>query len=126
MLKNPVRLARGLKFGLSFIYINTLCMQAAKKFVQTHPRLHCSPHAGLYIHRTCYQVIVRLVCSAVKTSWSIEIFNVAIYRGTYMSAHVLLILLNELGKFFATILIKFNNTGARMLDSIYHLTSRIP
>ena len=40
-----------------------------------------------------------------------------------MSAHVLLNLLNELGKRdFATSLIKkFNNTRARMLDSIYHM-----
>ena len=49
-----------------------------------------------------------------------------------MSAHVLLILLNELGKvikceacrafylFFAT-----SNTRARMLDSIYHMTLRL-
>ena len=51
-----------------------------------------------------------------------------------MSAHVLLNLLNELGKvikceacrafyrFFATSLIKFNNTDARMSDFIYHMT----
>ena len=51
-----------------------------------------------------------------------------------MSAHVLLNLLNELGKrdkkrglpsilsFFRTELNKFNNTRARMLDSIYHMT----
>ena len=43
-----------------------------------------------------------------------------------MSAHVLLNLLYELRKsFFATSSInklkKFNNTGARMLDSIYHM-----
>ena len=54
-----------------------------------------------------------------------------------MSAHVLLNLLNELGKeikceaclpfylFFAMSLIKLNNTRARMLDSIYHMTLRI-
>ena len=52
-----------------------------------------------------------------------------------MSAHVLLNLFNELGKrdkmgglpylFFATSLIKFNNTRARMLDSIYHMTLRL-
>ena len=51
-----------------------------------------------------------------------------------MSAHVLLNLLNKLRKLdkirgLANILslfwnefIKFNNTGARMLDSIYHMT----
>ena len=51
-----------------------------------------------------------------------------------MSVHVLLNLLNELGKsdkmrglpsvlsFFHNEFNKFNNTGAQMLDSIYHLT----
>ena len=51
-----------------------------------------------------------------------------------MSAHVLLNLLNELGKsdkmrglpsillLFLKEFNKFNNTGARMLDSIYHMT----
>ena len=60
-----------------------------------------------------------------------------IYRGSYMSAHVLLILLNELGKrdkmrvlssilsLFRSKFNKFNNTRARMLDSIYHMTLRL-
>ena len=51
-----------------------------------------------------------------------------------MSAHVLLNLLNELGKsdkmrglpgtllLFRNEFNKFNNTGARMLDYIYHMT----
>ena len=51
-----------------------------------------------------------------------------------MSAHVLLNLLNELGKkircealpsilsFFANEFTKFSNTGARIQDSIYHTT----
>ena len=55
-------------------------------------------------------------------------------RGSYMSAHVLLNLLNELGKrdkmrglpsilsLFRHEFNKFNNTRARMLDSIYHMT----
>ena len=54
-----------------------------------------------------------------------------------MSAHVLLNLLNELGKeikceacrtfylFFRNVLNIFNNTRARMLDSIYHMTLRL-
>ena len=54
-----------------------------------------------------------------------------------MSAHVLLILLNELGKKdimrglpsilspFRNEFNKFNNTRARMLDSIYHMTLRL-
>ena len=53
-----------------------------------------------------------------------------------MSAHVLLNLLNELGKrdkmrglpsflsLFRNEFNKFNNTRARMLDSIYHMTLR--
>ena len=51
-----------------------------------------------------------------------------------MSAHVLLNLLNKLGKsdkmrglpsillLFCNKFNKFNNTGAQMLDSIYHMT----
>ena len=58
-------------------------------------------------------------------------------RGFYMSAHVLLNLLNELGKrdkmrglpsilsLFRNEFNKFNNTRARMLDSIYHMTLRL-
>ena len=54
-----------------------------------------------------------------------------------MSAHVLLNLLNELGKrdkmrglpsilsLFRNEFYKFNNTRARMLDSIYHMTLRL-
>ena len=57
----------------------------------------------------------------------------ALHRGSYMSAHVLLNLLNELGKrdkmrglpsilsLFRNEFNKFNNTRARMLDSIYHM-----
>ena len=65
-------------------------------------------------------------------------------RGSYMSAHVLLNLINELGKrdkmrglpsilslgnprilsLFCNEFNKFNNTRARMLDSIYHMTLR--
>ena len=54
-----------------------------------------------------------------------------------MSAHVLLNLLNELGKrdkmrglrsilsLFHNEFNKFNNTGAQMLDSIYHMTLKL-
>ena len=54
-----------------------------------------------------------------------------------MSAHVLLNLLNELGKrdkmrgllsilsLFCNEFYKFNNTRARMLDSIYHMTNTL-
>ena len=55
-----------------------------------------------------------------------------------MSSHVLLNLLNELGIgdkmgglpsilwLFCNKFNKFNNTGARMLDSIYHMTLELP
>ena len=54
-----------------------------------------------------------------------------------MSAHVLLNLLNELGKrdemlglpnilsLFRSEINKFNNTGTRKLDSIYHMISNL-
>ena len=63
-------------------------------------------------------------------------YNVDIYRGSYMSAHVLLNLLNEFRKrdkmrglpsilsLFRNEFNKFNNTRARMLDSIHHMTLR--
>ena len=59
-----------------------------------------------------------------------------INRGSYISAHVLLNLLIEWGKrdkmrglpsilsLFRNEFNKFNNTRARMLDSIYHMTLR--
>ena len=61
---------------------------------------------------------------------------VCIYRQSYMSVHVLLNLLNELGKrdkmrglpsilsLFCNKFNKFNNTRTRMLDYIYHMTLR--
>ena len=63
--------------------------------------------------------------------------QICIYRGSYMSAHVLLNLLNEFGKrdkmrglpsilsLFRNEFNKFNNTRARMLDSIYHMTNTL-
>ena len=60
-----------------------------------------------------------------------------VYRGSYMSAYVLLNLLNELGKrhkmrglqsslsLFRNEFNTFNNTRVRMLDSIYHMTIRL-
>ena len=58
-------------------------------------------------------------------------------RGSYMSAHVLLNLLNKSRKrdkmqglpsilsLFRNEFNKFNNTRARMLDSIYHMTNTL-
>ena len=54
-------------------------------------------------------------------------------KGPYMSAHVLLNLLNEMEKsdklrqqdlssVLSLFCNEFNNTGAQMLDSIYHMT----
>ena len=66
-----------------------------------------------------------------------RIFMCFLNRGSYMSVHVLLNLLNELGKrdkmrglssilsLFCNEFNKFNNTRARMLDSIYHMTLRL-
>ena len=60
-----------------------------------------------------------------------------LHRGFYKSAHVLLDLLNELGESdkmrgMSSILLlfrnefnKFNNTGGRMLDFIYHMTLKL-
>ena len=50
-----------------------------------------------------------------------------------MSAHILLIILNKFGKrdqmrilsLFRNEFNKFNNTGARMLDYIYHMPLRL-
>ena len=63
-----------------------------------------------------------------------NVIFIRINRGSYISAHVLLNLLNELGKrdkmrglpsilsLFSNEFNKFNNTRARLLDSIYHMT----
>ena len=60
--------------------------------------------------------------------------HLLLYRGSYMSAHVLLSLLNKLGKrdkmrglpsilfLFRNEFNTFNDTRARMLDAIYHMT----
>ena len=60
-----------------------------------------------------------------------------LHRGSYMNARVLLNLLNEVGKrdkmrglpsnlsLFRNEFNKFNNTRARMLDSIYHMTNTL-
>ena len=64
----------------------------------------------------------------------------SIYKGSYICAHVLLNLLNELGKvikmrgkrglpsilsLFRNEFNQFNNTSARMLDSIDHITLKL-
>ena len=62
----------------------------------------------------------------------LEVTDKYAYGRSYMSAHVLLILLYELGKrdkrqasmfsLFHNEFNKFNKTRARTLDSIYHMT----
>ena len=71
---------------------------------------------------------------ACKMQMILLLVNGNVHRGSYMSAHVLLNLLNELRKrdkmrglpsilsLFRNEFNKFNNTRARMLDSIYHMT----
>ena len=61
----------------------------------------------------------------------------SLHRGSYMSAHILLNLLNKLREsdkkqgllnilsLFCNKFHKFNNSGAGMLDSIYHMTLRL-
>ena len=75
-------------------------------------------------------------CVSFKYRYNVK-SNGHINRGSYMSVHVLLNLLNELGKrdkmrglpsilsLFRNEFNKFNNTRARMLDSIYHMTLRL-
>ena len=65
------------------------------------------------------------------------VFVDSLHKGSYLSAHVLLNLFNELGKrdkirglpnilsLFRNKFNKFNNTRARMLDSIYHMTNTL-
>ena len=66
-----------------------------------------------------------------------QVYGNVLYRGSYMSANVLLNLLNELGKrdkmrglpsilsLFRNEFNRFNKTRARMLDSIYHMTNTL-
>ena len=67
-------------------------------------------------------------------SYQLYRHHYVIHRGSYMSAHVLLNLLNVLGKrdkmrglprilsLFRNEFNKLNNTSARIIDSIYHMT----
>ena len=67
----------------------------------------------------------------------VENYEGCLNRGSYVSAHVLLNLLNELGKrdkmrglpsilsLFPNSFNKFNKIRARMLDSIYHMTNTL-
>ena len=80
----------------------------------------------------------RFYCTCIQNIHSC--YNIAdsrdlINKGSYMSAHVLLNLLNELGKrdkmrglssilsLFRKEFTKFIKTRARILDNIYHMTN---
>ena len=96
----------------------------------------CQPMPMIHHHMHCQSHFHCL-------DWVVSVFNLThrlcnrLDRGSYMSAHVLLILLNELGKrdkmrglpsilsLFRNEFNKFNNTRARMLDSIYHMTNTL-
>ena len=89
------------------------------------------PHAGSESSSVSKQVLL-LCFNDIKRQIKRQI-----HRGSYMSAYVLLNLLNELGKrdkmrglpsilsLFRNEFNKFNNTRARMLHSIYHMTFRL-
>ena len=76
-------------------------------------------------------------CKSPKEYTLEQCMTVMLYRGSNMSAHVLLNLLNELGKrdkmrgfpsilsLFRNEFNKFNNTRARIIDSIYHMTNTL-
>ena len=78
---------------------------------------------------------MRLLYASQSSFGGIKIIEA--YIADLMSAHVLLNLLNELGKrdkmrglpsilsLFRNEFNKFNNTRARMLDSIYRMTLRL-
>ena len=77
------------------------------------------------------------ICHRFLFYFSKEAQWLLVNRGSYTSVHVLLSLLNELGKrdkmrglpsilsLFRNEFNKFNNTRARMLDSIYHMTNTV-
>ena len=89
------------------------------------------------IHCSKKQVVGVVIKVINETATTTTFKAKLIYRGSYMSAHVLLNLLNELRKrdkmrglpsilsFFRNEFDKFNNTRARMLDSIYHMPLKL-
>ena len=89
---------------------------------------------GSFIFGTEYRNVCQSTVPLHYITWT---DSYKIYRISFMSAHVLLNLFNELGKIdkmrglqsvlslFRNEFNKFNNTRARMLDSIYHMTFRL-
>ena len=97
-----------------------------------HDNRPLSPYlSGENITILCHKKQLQLV-HLVKTSKIM--FKLFVHRGSYMSANILLNLLKELRKreemrglpsiysLFRNSFNKFNNIGARMLDSIYGMT----
>ena len=91
----------------------------------------CDVITELYYKQECNSH--RPTHSTMRKRQSNTMIHTLIHRGSYMSAHVLLNLLNELGKrdkiqgfpsilsLFRNKFNKFNNTRAWVLDSIYHM-----
>ena len=93
---------------------------------------HCwKSHAAAHVK--LFDGACDILFLSLQVLQSIAVLN----RGSYTSAHVLLNLLNELGKrdkmrglpsilsLFRNEFNKFNNTRVRMLDSIYHMTNSL-
>ena len=93
-----------------------------------HDCLSCSNHKYAPLLVQAPLQYISFLCHNLK---------LPINRGSYMSAHILLNLLNGLRKrdkmrglpsilpLFHNEFNKFNNTRARMLDSIYHMTNTL-
>ena len=91
----------------------------------------------LYMHSTINMISLKYVVQCIQWSFLPCITDQNIHRGSYMSGHVLLNLLNELSKrdkmqgllsilsLFRNEFNKFNNTRARLLASIYHMTNTL-
>ena len=97
-----------------------------------------SGETSVFVKKTRSSLIcVSTILVIVQFLEVLVIYLLYLYRGSYMSAHVLLNLLNKLGKrdkmrglpsilsFFFNSFNKFNYTRAQVLDSIYHMTLRL-
>ena len=83
------------------------------------------------------QCILIVRAHMLTSSTNLDMNTSPLYRGSYMSARVLLNLINELGirdsmrglpsilSLFRNEFNKFNKTRARMLDSFYHMALRL-
>ena len=125
-----------------------LLPKRGKAEIKDISHIHQNRHEKIESFKTyeCFYINGETEClTKTCTNWilfqlrraNISKYNRLIHRGSYMSAHVLLNLLNELGKrdkmrdlpsilsLFRNEFNKFNNTRARMLDSIYHMTNSL-